>query len=89
MAVEQDSLDEIAGCVETVLRYEPGDFDPNPAFGTPEQVFLQGGANPDAVLSAISRWEPRADVAVAENPSLLSGLIDQIRVDVTGTPSED
>jgi hypothetical protein len=89
VSVDQDSLDEIAVCVESTLRYQPGDFDPEPAFGVPDQTFRQGGADVDAVTSAVRAWEPRADALVTEDASLMGDLIETVRVDLTGTDQED
>lgn len=87
-AVEQDTPEEVATAVEVVLRYTPGDFDVDPAFGTPSQLFRQGGADVQEILDAVARYEPRVDALVTEDDSELRDLISRVRVDVTITTSE-
>lgn len=81
--VEQDSDDEIMDCVSVLLLTERGEREEVPDYGTPDQVFLQGGINRQAVKSAIATWVPRAEVEVMDD-----GWIDQmtqsVRVNYTG-----
>lgn len=58
--IEQDGDTEVLDCVEVILRTIPGTRIDLPDFGLEEQAFLEGGADPSQVLSAIRAWEPRA-----------------------------
>lgn len=57
--VEQDSDQEVLQCVETVMRYRPGDRVAAPDFGVPDQAHQQGGADLVTVADRIEVWEPR------------------------------
>lgn len=82
--VEQDSIAEVAGCVEAVLRYPIGYRVERPDFGIPDYAFSQSGTSIEAVETAIALWEPRADATIDHNLDVLDDLIDRIRVSVSG-----
>lgn len=85
--VEQDSLDEIGQCAETVLRYPLGHRLDLPDFGLSDQAFGMGGADMVEIGEAIETWEPRATSLVDgldEAESLEQG-ISQLRVTVGTT----
>lgn len=59
--VEQDTHDEIAQCVQTLVSTVQGERIEVPDYGIPDQVFLTESQVQVASLSTvISRWEPRA-----------------------------
>lgn len=92
MTVEQDELDEITGCVETIIRY-PIDFRPElPEFGTPEQVFSQAPLNIAEVANAVSEWEPRAQFDISTHIDVDQPTRDElsqtIRILLEGTETE-
>jgi phage baseplate assembly protein W len=60
--VEQDTYDEIFFCAEAVVRYPTGHREEKPEFGTPDQVFKQGGPDTAEIRRTITRWEPRTEV---------------------------
>lgn len=62
--IEQDSIGEIEGCVEAVLRTPEGSRIEEPDFGIPDATFEQLGPDPsaEAYLAAIAEWEPRSHV---------------------------
>lgn len=76
---EQDTIDDVAACVEAVLRYPQGSRVEKPGFGLPDQTFAQGGADPAAVAATVARWEPRAQTDVAES---LEGLVSRVTVNI-------
>lgn len=78
---EQDSDAEILDCVEVLLATERGSRMEVPEYGVPDQVFRQGGADLNAISSAIARWEPRADHFVRREQELID-MTDRIRVSV-------
>jgi phage baseplate assembly protein W len=79
-AVEQDSIDDVAGCVELLMRCPVGSREDEPTFGTPPQVFGQGGVSAAELEAAIARWEPRAGVLTE---ATLDGLAARVRMEVT------
>lgn len=82
---EQDSIEEIGDCVETVLRYRPGDRDDEPEFGTPDQAF-EREVGPE-IEAAIAEWEPRADTTVDEERDLLDDAISRVSVELRNEES--
>jgi phage baseplate assembly protein W len=58
--VEQNSDDEITDSVQVLLSTEVGSREEVPAYGIPEQAFLQNGADAVVLLNCIREWEPRA-----------------------------
>ncbi len=62
--VAEDSVEEIAQSVAVILRTEPGDRLTEPELGLADPAFAD--LPPQALLSAIERWEPRASVELVE-----------------------
>lgn len=62
--VEQDSVEEIEQCVETVLSTPVGSLIDAPALGRPDETFKQQGpdVSAESYLEAVDKWEPRAHV---------------------------
>ncbi len=82
---EQDTTDEIADCCEMIVRTEKGMRIELPAFGVPSLLF-QRPDDPDLILNELTRWEPRAEVAVHDGWDL-QDFIHRIRIDVLGGQS--
>ena len=79
--VEQNSLDDYAQNVATVLRYLIGQRSALQQFGISDQAFRQNGASVEAMLAAVKVWEPQATVTMVR--SALDDLgIDYIDVNV-------
>jgi phage baseplate assembly protein W len=57
--VEQDSVDDVAVCVQAILLTEPGQRLGMPDFGVDDQSFRQGGASVDELKRAVMKYEPR------------------------------
>jgi phage baseplate assembly protein W len=77
---EQDSLQDITDCVTAILSCPLGFRFDLPEFGLRDQTFGTPGADLDEIQHAITQWEPRADVLIEEDPSMLNQLIDTVRV---------
>jgi phage baseplate assembly protein W len=75
---EQDSLDEISDCVLAVLLCPQGFRVELPEFGTPDMTFTQPDV--DQLRTVIDQWEPRAKVALTEQPSRYDELIGIVQV---------
>jgi phage baseplate assembly protein W len=82
--VEQGSPDEIAQCVEAIVRTPLGFRDDLPALGVPDQTFRRGGADPAIVAAALERYEPRADDLVTAAPDLLDAALSIVEVKLYG-----
>lgn len=62
LMVEQDSAEDVADSVETLLRTPLGWFEENPDYGVIDGTFDEGRVDVNEIQTAISQWEPRADV---------------------------
>lgn len=80
--VEQDHLDDVAQCVEAILRTEQGDRLALPEFGLVDGTFTEGGVDLEEIKATILEWEPRAEVLLERRPELLEELVDRIRIEV-------
>lgn len=78
---EQDTIDEIADCVQAVVRYPLGYRIEKKDFGVPEQEFREGGADRAVIQAQLDRWEPRADAIVDTE---LDDLVARVRIQVEG-----
>lgn len=61
---EQDSSEDVAACVDTILRYRTGQRDTAPSFGIDDPVFEQAPVNGGAIIASIEEQEPRARAAL-------------------------
>lgn len=82
---DQDSVDDVAACVEAIVRFPKGYRPEQPDFGITDPTFTQGGANVDLLHQEVAEWEERVDLAMERDPSLMSELVDRVRVTV-GAP---
>jgi hypothetical protein len=78
--LEQGSYEEIQQCVYALMRCEPGDLIDNPSFGVPSQLFLKGGADLDAIETAIVEQESRANVVIEADPDWFETLTETISI---------
>lgn len=86
--LEQDTADEILACVEAVIRCPLGYRDELPEFGVRDMTFEQGGPDMLAIEAALSDWEPRAQVALAERRDRYDELVSTVTVRVSA-PTDD
>jgi phage baseplate assembly protein W len=70
--VAEDSVEEITQSVAVILRTQPGDRLTEPEFGLADPAFAE--LPPQALLSAIEPWEPRATVEIVEQVLTAQGL---------------
>lgn len=75
--VDQDSIDDIAQCVEVLTATTIGSRIELPGYGIPDLTFTQGQPAAQQILQAINTWEPRADATVTTTPG------PQAKVNVT------
>src|SRR4051812_4496281 len=56
-SVEQDSDEDIMGCVESIVRTNIGQRIEVPDYGMPDQTFAEGGPDETVVERSIEAWE--------------------------------
>jgi len=79
--VEQDTPDEIAQCVEVLLRTVTGQRIEVPGFGIADPLFTQESSRSTPnVLAQIKTWEPRARSAVSDRVESRDELVRNIKV---------
>jgi phage baseplate assembly protein W len=80
---EQDSIDDVADCVEAALRTRPGQRAEHPEFGTPDLVFAQQPLDLDDVVAHIAAYEPRVHILAETAPDRLDEAIARTRLTLT------
>lgn len=64
--VEQDSTEHVDSCIEVIARCPIGFRVELPEYGVPTPIFQNIPLNPDEFVTALRRWEPRAQVNGSE-----------------------
>lgn len=64
--VEQDSPEEVAQCVEALIRTYIGELVDEPEYGVPDMVFAEGDIDVEALAAVVTEWEPRAAHTITE-----------------------
>lgn len=82
VVVEQDSLEEVEQCVVALLRTPLGWRPENPEFGVADQAFGEGGADLNEIQNAIAQHEPRAEIHIDRDPTILTSMVDEVNVRV-------
>lgn len=80
----QDTVDEVTQCVLVCLLFPLGFRLEKPEFGVRDQAFNLGGIDMEEIEAAIYTWEPRVVGFMQRDPSLLSQMIDQVRITIYG-----
>lgn len=73
--VEQDSQDNVAACVYTILSYERGARLEDPDFGVEDPTFATMPLDVDEWFEQIAAYEPRAEVTTEQEVGDLIGAI--------------
>lgn len=73
--VEQDSQDNVAACVYTILATERGSRLEDPDFGVESRLFDQMPIDVDEWLEQIAAYEPRAEVHTEQEVGDLIGAV--------------
>lgn len=79
---EQDSAEDVAACVEAVIRTRPGERDELPAFGVTDPAFQQAPIDTDLLVEQVNEWEPRAKALAEETPDLFDATVRRVRLEV-------
>lgn len=85
---EQDTVEEIRGCVELICRTPVGHRAELPEFGVPDLTFRQAtadGIEAADLETAVETWEPRVDVLVDQAPDLLDETARTVSVQMRGS----
>lgn len=80
--VEQDSVDDVANCVEVLLATHFGQRPEAPDFGVPDLTFKNQPLNIETIRDMIADGEPRAAVILRERPDAYDYLIERITIEV-------
>lgn len=84
---EQDTLEEITGCVTAILLTPQGSRPELPGFGVPELAFTKAGVDITApIVAAVQEWEPRAAAQAEALNESLTGFVTGVAVAVQGAP---
>jgi len=79
---EQDTLDDIAACVEAICRTPQGSRLDNLDFGFPNVELSSQPIVTEDLIDIVSEQEPRAVLLFEEQPDLLDYYIDRITITV-------
>jgi hypothetical protein len=85
--IEQDSDGEVLQCVDTIVRYRPGDREAAPDFGVPDQAHRQGGADLVTVADRVELWEPRVHALATSLGLDVMGLAQRVQIRAGRTTS--
>jgi phage baseplate assembly protein W len=88
VVVEQDSTDDVVACCTAVLLCPVGFRAELPEFGIEDPTFSQGQVDADTLVSAVRRWEPRAEITFAQEPDAADELVLNVTAAI-GVPSID
>lgn len=76
--VDQDTVFDIANCVETILRVHEGWREEIPEFGSPDFAFLRLPFGEETLREVITSQEPRADILIEERIDIWDQLINTV-----------
>ena len=80
---EQDSLDDIYDCVQSIVRCPRGYRPELMQFGVDDQTFSEGDKiNLDILSDQVSTWEARADNLYEQAPDRFDEMMDIVKIRV-------
>lgn len=80
---DQDSQNDVEDCVEVVLSTLLGERQELPAYGLPDQVFQENGADLQIIDTVIDQWEPRAEATLSATE--IEELAQRVRINMRET----
>lgn len=80
-SVEQDSVEDVAACVEGFLRTPLGWYEEQPGYGFDAPVFEER-VDLDAIRMQVEQWEDRADLLIEDGDIDLGGLVRNVNIDI-------
>jgi len=81
--VEQDTFEDVANCVEVIVRTPYGFRDDVIEFGFPSLELQTMPVVSAEVREVVDQQEPRATILITEQPDFYDVLIDRITVEVS------
>lgn len=81
---EQDSAEDVANCVECIIRTPYGFRDDNPSFGLDDPVFDYLPLNVEHIRAQIEEQEPRAKLIVNQTQDLNDTLVAVLNISIGG-----
>jgi phage baseplate assembly protein W len=81
--VEQDSVEEIAGCVYNICVCPQGFRGDQPSFGRPPVEFGSVPLNLAPLEAAIEEWEPRADLTITDQAEAMNAALRDVTIEVS------
>lgn len=81
--VEQDSVDDVAQCVETLLRTFVGERLELPDYGIEDPTF-ETVVPVNELMAVVARWEPRAVTFVEQYPDRFDEMVQRLNINVVG-----
>lgn len=76
--VDQDTLDDVANCVQAILATELGERLDKPNFGIPDQVFELQPLDLETLIQMVESQEPRAQILMTQITDSQDIMIDRI-----------
>jgi phage baseplate assembly protein W len=76
--VEQDSLDDVAACVEATLRTRVGERVELPQFGVFDLAFRQQPVPLEQLVAQVVAWEPRAQRLATDQPERVGEIAARV-----------
>lgn len=76
--VDQDTLDDVSNCVETIFRTMQGERDDNPSFGIPDPSFQLQPIDLGLLVEAVLQQEPRASLVMDQAPDTFNQLVADV-----------
>lgn len=83
---EQDTFEDVANCVEAIVRTPIGFRQDNLTFGFPHLELLTQPVLSQVYTDIVSSQEPRAEIAMREHPDKYDIFIDRIVVEISTAP---
>lgn len=84
--VEQDSFEDIANCVEVIVRCPFGFREDNILFGFPELALVTQPVLSEVIRDVVAGQELRAEIFMTEHPDRFDALVDRITVEIRENP---
>lgn len=86
--VEQDSVEDVANCVEAALRYVKGQRLDEPTFGITEPTFDAIPISTDRIVAEVLEHEPRAILLIESEEIKPAELYERVRVRISPREGE-
>lgn len=83
LTVDQDSVEEVADCVETFLRTPLGHFPEQPDYGLLDPSFEEGAVDTQELAAGLAQWEERANVALEQRPDLRDRFTNVLNIQLS------